>query len=127
MSNLVVNLRIVGAILMALGVFHLALPWVLAWPHESSEASRLNREVNYVHCYFIGLACLLWGLLPLAAGQSLLDRNPVTRLVLVGAVVFWASRLVIQVFVFNRHARESRDWRALSCLGTGLWIYLTVV
>ena len=76
--------------------------------------------------YALG-AYLLWGLLPLTAGQSLLEPSPVTRLVLTGAVIFWASRLVIQLLVFNRHARESPSWRALSIAGTGFWLYLTAV
>ncbi len=78
--------------------------------------------MSYVHCYFIGLACLLWGLLPLLAGPMLVEPNPITRLVLIGAVVFWASRLVIQVAVFNHHASESAQWSAMSLAGTGLWM-----
>jgi hypothetical protein len=83
--------------------------------------------VSYVHCYFIGLACVLWGLLALTAGRSLLQPGPVTPVVLTGAVVFWSSRLLIQLLVFNRHARESRPWRVLSAAGTALWLYLTAV
>ncbi|MGD0240878.1 MAG: hypothetical protein ABSB59_11200 [Streptosporangiaceae bacterium] len=40
---------------------------------------------------------------------------------------FWASRLAIQLLVFNRHARESPSWCALSIAGTGLWLYITAV
>lgn len=127
MSYLAVNLTIAGVLLLGLGALHVALPVVLQWNREFAGASRLNREVSYVHCFFIGLTCLLWGLLPLTAGQSLLQPRPVTRLVLTGAVIFWASRLVIQLLVFNRHARESPSWRALSITGTGLWLYLTAV
>jgi hypothetical protein len=121
------HLTLVGLVLVGLGAVHAALPSVLRWRHELGQASPLNREVSYVHCYFIGLACCLWGLLPLSAGGSLLDPHPVTRLVLVGAVVFWASRLVIQLVVFNHHARTSWRWCLLSLVGTGLWIYLTAV
>jgi hypothetical protein len=52
-------------------------------------------------------------------------RDSITRVI--GAVAFWASRFVIQLAVFNRHARESRPWCALSLAGTGLWLYLTLV
>ena len=127
MNYLAVNLTIAGVLLLGLGTLHVALPVVLQWNHELAGASPLNREVSYVHCFLIGLTCLLWGLLPLTAGQSLLEPSPVTRLVLTGAVTFWASRLVIQLLVFNRHARESPFWRALSVAGTGLWLYLTAV
>lgn len=127
MSLLTLNLTVVGVILVGLGALHIALPALLGWRRELSGASPLNREVSYVHCYFIGLACVLWGLLPLTAGSQLLRPGPVTRLVLTGAVIFWASRLVIQLTVFNRHARLSAAWLALSAGGTLLWLYLTAI
>jgi hypothetical protein len=126
-TELPTHLALVGVVLLGLGAAHLVLPLVLAWRVELAGMSSLNREVSYVHCYFIGLMCLLWGLLPLTAGAHLLDRDPIARLVLVGAVVFWASRLVIQFVVFNHHARDSRPWCALSVAGTGLWLYVTAV
>lgn len=127
MNHLSLHLNAVGLILLGLGAVHVVLPRALQWNHELADASPLNREVSYVHCYFIGLACLLWGLLPLTAGSALLERSPVTRLVLIGAVTFWASRLAIQLVVFNRHARESVSWCVVSGAGTLLWLYLTVV
>lgn len=127
MSLLTLNLNVAGVLLVGLGVLHITLPAVLGWRRELAGASPLNREVSYVHCYFIGLTCVLWGLLPLTAGRLLLQPGPVTRLVLIGAVTFWASRLVIQLAVFNRHARQSAAWLALSAAGTILWLYLTSV
>jgi hypothetical protein len=127
MTDLSLHLTFVGVALLGLGAVHVLLPGVLQWNRELAGASALNREVSYVHCYFIGLACLLWGLLPLSAGPTLLVPNPVTRLVLIGAVAFWASRFVIHRPVFTPHARESTPWCALSLAGTGLWLYLTVI
>jgi hypothetical protein len=127
MSLLTLNLTVAGVLLVSLGILHVAMPAVLGWHRELAGISPLNREVTHVHCFFIGLACMLWGLLPLTAGRLLLQPGPVTRLVLIGAVVFWASRLVIQLVVFNRHARQSAAWLALSTAGTILWLYLTAV
>lgn len=121
------NLTVAGALLVGLGALHIALPAVLGWHRELAGLSPLDREVSYVHCFFIGLACMLWGLLPLTAGRLLLQPAPVTQLVLIGAVAFWASRLVIQLAVFNRHARQSAAWLALSMASTVLWLYLTAV
>jgi hypothetical protein len=124
---LTLNLTVAGVLLIALGALHTALPAVLGWHRDLAGASPLNREVSYVHCFFTGLACVLWGLLPLTAGRLLLQPGPVTRLVLIGAVVFWASRLAIQLAVFNRHARQSAAWLTLSIAGTILWLYLTAI
>jgi hypothetical protein len=126
-SLLELNLTVAGVLLVGLGVLHIAMPAVLGWQRDLAGASPINREVSYVHCYFIGLACVLWGLLPLTAGSLLVQPGPITRLVLIGAVTFWASRLVIQLAVFNRHARQSAAWLALSTASTVLWLYLTAV
>lgn len=127
LTRLPTHLALTGFILLSLGAVHVLLPRTLQWSNELGGVSRLNREVSYVHCYFIGLVCMLWGLLPLTAGPAMLEPSPVTRLVLLGAVIFWGSRLVIQLTVFNHHARDSRAWFALSFAGTALWLYLTVV
>jgi hypothetical protein len=127
MTWLQLNLVCAGVLQAGLGTAHLALPAVLGWRRDLAAASLLNREVGYVHCYFVGLSCVLWGLLPLTAGAQLLRPAPVTRIVLVGAVCFWASRLIIQVVLFNRHAGRSAGWLALSAAGTLLWLYLTLV
>jgi len=127
MSLLTLNLTIAGVLLVGLGVLHIVLPAALGWHRELAGVSPLNREISYVHCFFIGLACVLWGLLPLTTASQLLQPGPVTRLVLIGAVIFWASRLIIQLAVFNRHARQSAAWLALSTAGTVLWLYVTAV
>jgi hypothetical protein len=127
MTEISTHLALVGVIALGLGLVHVVLPRTLRWRSDLAGASLLNREVSYVHCYFIGLTCLFWGLLPLAAGPALLEPHPVTRLVLLGAVAFWASRLVIQFVVFNHHGRESVPWFALSAAGTAVWLYLAGV
>ena len=86
MTYLELNLTITGVLLVSLGVLHVALPALLRWNRDLAAASLINREVSYVHCFFIGLACALWGLLPLTA-WPLLTPSPVTRLVLTGAVI----------------------------------------
>jgi hypothetical protein len=107
---------------------HAALPRALGWATELGGLSLLNRQVSYVHCYFVGLTCALWGLLALTAGAALREPHPVTRGLLVGAVVFWGSRLVVQLGLFNpAHAGTSGRWRAASLAGTALWAYLTAV
>ena len=127
MTCLELNLTITGVLLVSLGALHAALPVLLRWNRELAAASTINREVSYAHCFFIGLACALWGLLPLTAGRLLLTPGPVTSLVLTGAVIFWACRLVIQLAVFNHHARESATWCVLSIAGSALWLYLTAI
>jgi hypothetical protein len=123
--GLTLNLEMVGGVLIALGASHLVLPRILGWQHGLATLGRLDREVNYVHSYFIGLACVLWGLFPLLAGRELLVRGSVTSLVLIGAAVFWVSRLMVQLIIFNHHASDSMAWLAASVGGTLLWLWIS--
>jgi hypothetical protein len=128
LTQLTLHLRLAGGVLVALGVVHAVLPRVLGWGVELAGLSPLNRQVSYVHCGFVGLTCALWGALALSAGPALADPHPVTRALLSGAVVFWGSRLVVQLGLFNpAHARRSGPWLALSVAGTALWSWLTLV
>jgi hypothetical protein len=128
LTQLTTHLHLVGVILVALGAVHAGLPRALGWSGELTGLSPLNRQVSYVHCWFVGLTCLLWGLLPLTAGPALTEPHPVTRVLLAGAVLFWGARLVIQLGVFNpAHALASARWLAVSLAGTALWAYLTGV
>jgi hypothetical protein len=128
LTDLGLHLHLVGVVLVALGAVHAVLPRALDWGGELAGVSLLHRQVSYVHCFFVGLTCLLWGLLPLSAGDALVEPHPVTRVLLTGAVVFWGARLVVQLGLFNpAHARTSRRWLAASVAGTALWAYLTGV
>ena len=128
LTDLHLHLRLVGIVLVGLGVVHAALPRALDWRGELAGLTLLNRQVSYVHCFFIGLTCALWGMLPLTAGPALIEPHPVTRLLLCGAVLFWGARLVVQLGLFNpAHAGSSRNWLAVSVAGTALWAYLAGV
>jgi hypothetical protein len=120
----ILDLEIVGGVLVALGASHLVLPRVLDWRHGFATLRSLDREVSYVHSYFIGLACVLWGLFPLVSGRVLLERGSVTSLVLVGAVIFWVARLFVQLVVFNHHGSDSIAWLFASVAGTLLWLWI---
>lgn len=60
MNLLLLNLTVAGVLLIGLCVPHIGLP-TLGWHRELVGASPINRQVSYVHCYFIGLACVLRG------------------------------------------------------------------
>ena len=64
--------RLLTCVFVHIGIMHIALPTVLRWDRELAGSSALHREVSFVHCFFIGLVCLMWGVLPLAAGPSML-------------------------------------------------------
>jgi hypothetical protein len=128
LSSPSLHLQVAGAMLVAVGLGHVALPKALGWSAEMTRLSLLNRQVSYVHTFFIGMACVQFGLLALFAHAELLRGGHLARAVLTGAVAFWGGRLLVQLLVF-----DSSLWRGrLLTVGghlafVGLWTYETAV
>jgi hypothetical protein len=127
LSDPAVHLRLVGLLLVADGLAHLVLPWALGWPSGLAHLPLISRQVIYVHTYFIGLACVLFGLLATLAHAELLAGGTLARAVLAGAVVFWGSRLVAQLLVFDASLWRGRRSTVLGHLGfVVMWTYVSV-
>jgi hypothetical protein len=115
-------------VLLGVAATHVVLPRAMGWKVELAGVSLLTRQVSYVHTYFIGLMCAMFGLVALLFPGELLAGDRLAVPILVAAVAVWGSRLAVQVFVF-----DSTLWkgRALTVAGhvafVVLWSYLTFV
>ena len=54
--TLITNLRIVGGLLLLLGLSHGLFNRYFGWARELKSVSLLTRQIFYVHTFFIGLA-----------------------------------------------------------------------
>jgi len=128
LTDVALHLRFAGALLLCLGAAHLVLPRALGWSVELQSVSLMTRQVSYVHTYFIGLMCALFGLAGTVLATDLLQPERMARAVLIGAIAVWGSRLLAQLCVF-----DSTLWRgsALTVVGhaamVALWSYQTLV
>jgi hypothetical protein len=95
-------LRLAGASLIALSLFHMVLWRTLAWDREIERLSPLNARVFAVHTFFIAFVLGALGLLSLVEPEQLLAPSELARLLLMGVVAFWVARLAIQPLVFDR-------------------------
>jgi hypothetical protein len=100
--SLIFLLRVAGASLIALSLFHAFLWRTLAWDREIERLSPLNARVFAVHTFFIAFVLGALGLLSLADPEQLLASSELARLLLMGIVAFWIARLAIQPLVFDR-------------------------
>ena len=100
--SLALLLRVAGASLIVLSLFHAVLWRTLAWDKEVERLSPLNARVFSVHTFFIAFVLCALGLLSLLRPELLLARSELACWVLSGVVVFWFARLVIQPLVFDR-------------------------
>lgn len=123
-----VNLRIAGALQLALAVAHIPFPRWFNWREELARLSPINRQVFIVHDLFIVLVLILFGALSLFAAPAMLEPVTLGLLVCGGMSVFWIVRLYCQFFVYTRELwRGHRGRTAIHVAITALWLYLIAV
>jgi len=128
LTDLSLHLRIAGVLLLGVALSHLILPRAMGWRVELRAVSLMTRQVSYVHTYFIGLMCGLFGLVAVLMPGELLSADQLAVPVLVGALVVWGSRLLVQLFVFDPALWRGRTLTVLGhCAFVTLWSYLTLV
>jgi hypothetical protein len=104
--NIYVCLKVVGALLLVLGLAHSLFGRYFKWQSELAQLSLLTRQVFLVHCFFISLVVVLIGACTLFYTNVLLGSGVLSRVVLSGFFVFWLLRLAFQLFVY-----DSAIWR----------------
>ena len=123
-----VQLRLVGAVLIGLGLAHVALPRALAWRPQFAPLQPLTRQVLYTHTFFIGVMCVLLGLAPLLLTPDLLAPGRVQKAVLGAECVFWGLRWAAQFVAFPPVTwRGSRLYQVGYAGFTLLWTWIVAV
>jgi hypothetical protein len=122
------QLRLVGAVLVILGLAHLAMPRSLGWRPEFAELRALTRRIMYTHTYFIGLSCVLLGLAPLTLTSDLLAPGPLPAFVLITECVFWGLRWCAQFIAFPPAVWRGRRLYTIGYVAfTALWTWIVAV
>ena len=113
---MITQLRLIGFFLVVLALLHAGFFRYFGWRREFAVVSLINRQMMYVHTFFIALAVLLMGLLYLslrAGGHAAGSPGSIgLRGVLAGAAacpVFWLlAQAMARQAVRNLHARAIR-------------------
>jgi hypothetical protein len=117
--------KITGILLIALAMLHFIFPKYFNWKKDLRSISLINRQMMYVHTFFIGVTVFLMGVLCLFCSEDLVNTRLGKQLSL-GLSVFWGLRLIFQFFVYS-----PRLWRrkifetTMHIIFSLLWIYLT--
>ena len=92
------------------GILHLgillasaAVPTALQWKDSLRDMDRLLRQLIWVHGAFIVLVIVGFGLLSLMFATELAAGSPLARGMCAFVALFWASRLAVQLFLFDAH------------------------
>lgn len=122
--NIYLHLRIVGALLITLGLAHSAFSRYFNWKGELALLSLLTRQIFHVHGFFIALVVGMIGVCSVFFTNALLDRSALSRVVLSGFVIFWLSRLICQFFVYDPGIwRGRRFYTIMHVVFSAFWVY----
>lgn len=113
--------------MIALAFLHIMFPRYFEWKKELASLSIINRQMMYVHAFFIALGVLLMGLLCLLTSYDIIHTSLGGKLSL-GLFIFWTARAFFQFFIYS-----SKLWRGKRLETTAhlifslFWIYFSVV
>jgi hypothetical protein len=87
----------------------------------------INRQMMYVHTFFIALATFLMGLLCLFFSKQLVNSE-LGKVISAGLFIFWLVKVIFQFFVYSSTLwKGKRLERMLHILISGFWIYISIV
>ena len=121
------HLKLVGSLLVALAFMHFFFPRYFNWEKDLAPLSLINRQMMYVHTFFIALMVLLMGVLALSSPLEL-STTPLGKKLCFGMGVFWTSRLVIQFLWYSPRLWKGKGFEtAMHILFSLLWAYISAV
>jgi hypothetical protein len=126
--TLAIHLRVVGILLVLLGLSHAFFSRYFGWERELAEVSLLTRQIFFVHSFFIALGVVLGGAGSFLCADALLRPGSLSRTLLAAMTVFWLCRLLAQFFAYDTLIWKGDRFRTLMHAGfSALWIYVTAV
>ena len=122
-----VHLKIIAVLLIALALIHIVFPKYFNWQKEFDTLSLVNRQMIWVHTFFIALAIFLMGLLCLTSATELIETK-LGKKISLGFGIFWVTRLFIQFFGYSSKLWKGKAFEtSVHILFTLLWVYLSFI
>ncbi|MBX2907312.1 MAG: hypothetical protein KF744_14805 [Taibaiella sp.] len=118
--------RISGVLLVALALLHVGFPRYFRWTEDLAPLSLINRQMMYVHTFFVALTVLLMG--GLAAFYPSGFFTPFGGVVSLMFAVFWFVRLLFQLFGYSSALwRGKRFETTVHIVFLFLWSFLSAL
>lgn len=122
-----IHFKIIGVLLVVLAVIHAFFPKYFNWRAELSSLSLINREMVYVHTFFIAFILFLMGILCLTESDALI-HTVLGRKICLGFGLFWTVRLLIQIFGYSPVLwKGKRLEMTVHIIFSILWTYLSYI
>ncbi|MEW6735822.1 MAG: hypothetical protein AB1489_31305 [Acidobacteriota bacterium] len=115
-----------GQLLLALGSIY--IPYVLKWREELVKLRPLTRQVFWTYAAYILCINLSFGLLSTLGTKLITDRSSLAAVVTGFITAYWATRVMIQFFYFDRSAApQGRRFILAEIALNTLFIFFTIV
>jgi hypothetical protein len=121
------HLKIIGIIFILLATLHLIFPKYFNWKNQLAGLTLINKQMMYVHTFFIGLIVLLMGVICIYSADEIVHTRLGQQLSF-GLFIFWAARLFVQFFIYSAKLWRGKKFESIiHILFSVLWVYFTVV
>ena len=121
------QLKIIGVLLMVLALVHGIFPKYFDWKNDLKPLSLINKEIMYVHTFFIALTVFLMGVLCFTSSNELVHTE-LGKKISLGFSVFWGVRLFVQFFGYSSELWKGKQFETIvHIVFSILWTYLTAI
>ncbi|TKB98374.1 hypothetical protein [Pedobacter cryotolerans] len=121
------HLKIIGFILITLAIVHVIFPRYFAWKEQLKSLSLINKQMMYVHTFFIAVTTLLMGVLCMLCAEELVNTSFGQKIAF-GLALFWTMRLFFQFFVYSKELWKGKRFETrIHIIFSIIWLYISVV
>lgn len=121
------HIKIVGILLILLSIIHIIFPKYFKWSKELAPLSLVNRQMMYIHTFFIALVVLLMGILCLTSSNEFVTTALGKRLAF-GLGIFWGIRLIFQFVGYSSKLWRGKKFETtVHILFSLFWAYISIV
>lgn len=121
------HLKFIGILLVLISLIHLGFSQRFNWKEDLKSISLINRQMMYVHTFFVAFTVLLIGVLSFVNAADMVNTN-LGRQLCLGLGVFWAIRFYCQFFVYSSELWRGKTFETIVHIGFSvLWAYVSVV
>jgi hypothetical protein len=121
------HLKIIGWLFILLACIHLIFPKYFNWEKDFRNVSLINRQMMYVHTFFIAFVVLLIGIFCLTSFSEI-SHTILGKRFCLGMAGFWFIRLIIQFVGYSPELWKGKKFETTMHITFSLlWTYVTGV
>lgn len=121
------QLKIIGILLLLLAAIHAVFPKYFNWKNELNTLSLINRQLMYIHSFFIAFVILLIGILCLTSANELAGTT-LGKKISLGLGIFWSTRFFFQFFGYSARLWRGKTFEtSVHVFSAIFWFYLGAV